>query len=186
VLLLGVWVAFALCVSQERPGIGLFRLLCLVRWRSLAGSPAWLRCIKFGDMNTLKYISTQFDLKRKPAHFLEECVSSTPWSDVSEMETYIKRYVNGYPWKVYSETTLQAFEGLTSSKQDARLNSKAWFRGPLSSHRPLPEHFKVVRALCPSGCERFQQEVFIPRGGPLSSPSRYPRLPTCTCTVSDG
>ncbi len=47
----------------------------------------------FLSIMDLKYISTQFDFKRKPAQFREECIASSPWRDIAEMETYIKRYV---------------------------------------------------------------------------------------------
>lgn len=49
-----------------------------------------------------KYISTQFDLKRRPVQYKEECVLSRPWSDVKEMETCLKRYVQHFPYKVHS------------------------------------------------------------------------------------
>lgn len=38
----------------------------------------------FGDVRMLKYISTQFDFKRRPAPYKEECVFSKPWSDVKD------------------------------------------------------------------------------------------------------
>lgn len=37
-------------------------------------------------------------------------MSSEPWADVKEMETWLKRYVEGYPYKVNSAASLHQFE----------------------------------------------------------------------------
>lgn len=74
----------------------------------------------FGDVRMLKYISTQFDFKRRPAPYKEECVSTKPWSDVKEMETWLKRYVDPFPYKVNTGPALNLFEGFISAVEGRR------------------------------------------------------------------
>lgn len=64
----------------------------------------------FLSISFLKYISTQFDFKRKPVPFRDECIASVPWRDIPEMEMFLKRYVASFPYKVNSAEALTRFE----------------------------------------------------------------------------
>jgi hypothetical protein len=83
-----------------------------------------------------KYISTQFDFKRKPVQFREGCIASSPWRDTAEMDTYVKRYVTTFPYKVNSASSLKQLEQHISQVEARRKIER-------TRKRRLEEPFRV-------------------------------------------
>jgi hypothetical protein len=68
--------------------------------------------------------TTQFDLKRRPAPYKDDCVHSRPWSDVKEMETWLKRYVKNFPYKARSLQQLEMYISDVEARRKAERRRK--------------------------------------------------------------
>lgn len=79
----------------------------------------------FGKVTAVKYISTQYDFKRRPIHHPDGFVASEPWKSVEKMKRFIKLYVNAYPNKVDKVDNAQALKNFEVYTTDVDKRLKA-------------------------------------------------------------
>jgi hypothetical protein len=64
----------------------------------------------FGSIEQYKYISTQYDFKRRLVKHSKGFLFSEAWSNVGDMSKFVKRYVSPYQTKIRDDESLREFE----------------------------------------------------------------------------